>query len=127
MLKSAAMEMFTVKNGARPGQRNVFILFTSGKSTGTQPLQPAVKQLQRMGVSIYVVGTSDNVDRDEVTAVAPGNDDGVYLVDDASRIAGVVPKVIMKVLNRDSIGKAKLSSPLLSLFWFFCLPYNLHL
>jgi hypothetical protein len=113
------MEMFTVKNGARPGQRNLFILFTSGKSTGTQPLQPAVKQLQGMGVSIYVVGTSDNVDRDEVTAVAPGNDDGVYLVDDASRIAGVVPKVIMKVLNRDSIGKAKLSSPWLSLFWFF--------
>ena len=107
MLKSAAMEMFTVKNGARPGQRNVFILFTSGKSTGTQPLQLAVKQLQGLGVSIYIVGTGDNVDRDQVTGVAPGNEDGVFLVDDASRIASVVPTIIMKVLNRDSIGKTK--------------------
>ena len=102
MLKSAAMEMFAVKNGARPGQRNVFILFTSGKSTGTQPLQLAVKQLQGLGVSIYVVGTSGDVDRDEVTSVAPGNEDGVFLVDDVSHIAGVVPSIIMKVLNRVS-------------------------
>lgn len=68
--------MFTVKNGARPGQPNIFILFTSGKSTGTQPLQPAVKQLQELGVTTYVIGTSGEVDRDELTAVAPGDDDG---------------------------------------------------
>ena len=110
------MEMFTVKNGARPGQRNVFILFTSGRSTGVQPLQPAVKQLQGLGVTTYVIGTSDNVDRDEVTAVAPGDDDGVYVVDDASRIVNVVPKIIMEILNRDSIGRVERSMDVLGRF-----------
>ena len=100
--------MFRVKNGARPGQRNVFLLFTSGRSTGSQPLQPIVKQLQGLGVNIYVVGTGDDVNRDEVTAVAPGNNDGLYLVDDASGIAGVIPKVIVEILNRDPVGKADL-------------------
>lgn len=110
------MEMFTVKNGARPGQRNVFILFTSGRSTGVQPLQPAVKQLQGLGVTTYVIGTSVNVDRDEVTAVAPGDDDGVYVVDDASRIVNVVPKIIMEILNRDSIGRVERSMDVLGRF-----------
>ena len=110
------MEMFTVKNGARPGQRNVFILFTSGRSTGVQPLQPAVKQLQGLGVTTYVIGTSVNVDRDEVTAVAPGDDDGVYVVDDASRIVNVIPKIIMEILNRDSIGRVERSMDVLGRF-----------
>ena len=99
--------MFRVQNGARPGQRNVFIIFTSGRSTGTQPLQPVVKQLHELGVTINVIGTTDDVNRDEVTVVAPGNNDGVYLVDDASHIAGVIPKVIMEILNRDPIGRVR--------------------
>lgn len=98
------MGMFTVKNGAGPGQGNVFIVFTSGRSTGAQPLQPAVQQLKGLGVTTYVIGTSGNVDRDEVTAVAPGNDDGVYIIDDDGSIDSVTPKIIMDILNRDSLG-----------------------
>ena len=114
VLKSVAMEMFKVKNGARPGQRNIFILFTSGKSTGTQPLQPTAKQLPEIGVTTYVIGTSDKVDRDEVSTIAPGNKDGVYFVDGSTSISGVVSRIIMKILNRGSIGMTKFEPSLSS-------------
>ncbi|XP_046851485.1 collagen alpha-3(VI) chain-like [Xenia sp. Carnegie-2017] len=92
-------EMFTVKNGARPGQPKVFILFTSGKSTGTEPLQQFVKQLKSLGVTIFVIGTSYDVDRDELSSIAPGNKDDVFVTDDCNDLSPLISKIALRISN----------------------------
>ena len=91
--------MFTVKNGARPGQPKVFILFTSGKSTGTGPLQPFVKQLKSLGVTIFVIGTSYDVDRDELSSIAPGNKDDVFVTNDYNDLSPLISKIALRISN----------------------------
>lgn len=92
--------MFTVKNGARPGQPKVFILFTSGKSTGTEPpLQQFVKQLKSLGVTIFVIGTSYDVDRDELSSIAPGNKDDVFVTNDYNDLSPLISKIALRISN----------------------------
>lgn len=100
VLKTAAKEMFTVKNGAQPGLPKVFVLFTSAKSTGSQPLRDMGKSLKELGVTIYVVGIGGKVDRDELTGLVPGRRDKLISVTDPYQIRLIIWNIITPILNR---------------------------
>lgn len=108
-LKSVAMEMFAARNGALPGVPKVFVLFTSGKSTGSQPLREAATALREHGVMTYVVGIGKRVDRDELVGLVPGGEDVLLLIDQPDHLPGVVPDIIRSILNHTPKSKFKRS------------------
>ena len=71
-IKMAASRLFELSG--RVGASRALVVITAGKSTGSQPLQEAIKPLQKKGVRVYVIGVGDDVDKDEINSIVPTED-----------------------------------------------------
>lgn len=83
-LEMAVHEVFNETNGDRPDAKNVAILFTDGRRSGSMDISPVLKDLQAKA-QVMMVLISDNVDM--VTArsvVSPPARANIFHIDDAN-------------------------------------------
>lgn len=71
-LNLARDEMFTTRNGARPGVPKILVLLTDGAQTGKGSTDPAIpaKQLRDAGVYLIIIGIGKQIDLNEIQNMA---------------------------------------------------------
>ncbi|XP_046568565.1 fibropellin-1-like [Haliotis rubra] len=85
-LEMAAHEVFNETNGDRPDAKNVVILYTDGRRTGTMDITAVIKDVQAKA-EVFMVLTSNNVDMDTARrVVSPPAGNHLFHVDDENLV-----------------------------------------
>ncbi|XP_067665419.1 fibropellin-1-like [Haliotis asinina] len=92
-LEMAANEVFAESNGDRPDAKNVVIIYTDGRRTGTMDITAVVKDVQSKA-EVMMVLTSDNVDMDTARrVVTPPVRTHLFHIDDKNLIDRLKKKI----------------------------------
>jgi Mg-chelatase subunit ChlD len=76
-LEVVGKDMFSMAGGTRQGVSKVLILLTDGKCTlcGNKGVETSAKKLKDMGVTIFTIGVTDSINREELRQISSSPSD----------------------------------------------------
>ena len=112
-LRTTQKEMFTVRNGARPGVNKVLVVLTDGSQTqdvGAEDPGLVADELRKEGIRVFVVGIGKAVNSTELAHIA-GDKSNLFT---ASSFDDLVSRRFLKNVNSAGCAAGEFAFPILN-------------
>ena len=90
--------MFGVDKGDRRHVPDLAVVFTDGKSDpGSEPLHKASQPLREKGIHVVSVGLGDDIDVNELKAMATFKETGPFLIKDLNSLVNYITSLAKEI------------------------------